>query len=66
MYPLSSPFQIVFLFLGCAEFLMGGQLAGEILPTSFKIYVPLWQGLLVSDIQLLGSDRQKRMDVPFF
>lgn len=57
MYHLSSPFQIVFLILGCAEFLMGVQLASETATTSYVIYAPLWQGLLVSDIQLLGGDR---------
>lgn len=37
---------IVILIFGCAELLMGFQLAGETAQTSYGIYVPFWQGAL--------------------
>uniref|UniRef100_A0A3B5AD47 MARVEL domain-containing protein n=1 Tax=Stegastes partitus TaxID=144197 RepID=A0A3B5AD47_9TELE len=37
---------IVVLIFGCAELLMGFQLASETLVTSYGIYVPYWQGAL--------------------
>lgn len=37
---------IVILICGCAELLMGFQLAGESVQTSCVIYIPFWQGAL--------------------
>ncbi|XP_022607366.1 uncharacterized protein LOC111226472 [Seriola dumerili] len=37
---------IVILIFGCAELLMGFQLASESMQTSCGIYIPLWQGAL--------------------
>lgn len=37
---------IVIVIFGCAELLMGFQLASETAPTSYGIYVPFWQGAL--------------------
>lgn len=42
--------QIVVVIFGCAEFLMGCQLSTEVVGTSFSIYIPLWQGLLVHNV----------------
>lgn len=53
----SSPYQIVILICGCAELLMGFQLASESVQTSCEIYIPFWQGFLVHNIRLVsGSD----------
>uniref|UniRef100_A0A3P8TGP2 Uncharacterized protein n=1 Tax=Amphiprion percula TaxID=161767 RepID=A0A3P8TGP2_AMPPE len=37
---------IVILMFGCAELLMGFQLSGETMRTSYGIYIPFWQGAL--------------------
>ncbi|KAM4555015.1 uncharacterized protein PAE49_014208 [Odontesthes bonariensis] len=37
---------IIILMCGCAEVLMGFVMAGENTDTSYKIYVPFWQGAL--------------------
>lgn len=37
---------IVILICGCAELLMGFQLASESVQTSCEIYIPFWQGFL--------------------
>ncbi|XP_071313629.1 membrane-spanning 4-domains subfamily A member 15-like [Trachinotus anak] len=37
---------IVILIFGCAELLMGFQLASENVSTSYGIYIPFWQGAL--------------------
>lgn len=37
---------IVIVIFGCAELLMGFQLAIETAPTSYEIYSPFWQGTL--------------------
>ncbi|GAA6235847.1 membrane-spanning 4-domains subfamily A member 4D-like [Lates japonicus] len=37
---------IVILIFGCAELLMGFQLASETVQTSSRIYIPFWQGTL--------------------
>ncbi|CAJ1058416.1 membrane-spanning 4-domains subfamily A member 4D-like [Xyrichtys novacula] len=37
---------IVIVILGCAELLMGFQLASETIHNSNKIYIPFWQGVL--------------------
>eukprot|EP00064_Thunnus_orientalis_P014288 superscaffoldBa00002464_g14330 len=39
---------IVILICGCAELLMGFQLASESVQTSCEIYIPFWQGFLVT------------------
>lgn len=50
IHPPSSPSQIVIVIFGCAELLMGFQLASESVVTSYKIYIPFWQGVLVQNI----------------
>ncbi|CAG5991127.1 unnamed protein product [Menidia menidia] len=47
MMVVSSP-QIVMLMSGCAELMMGFILAGVSEWTSYKIYIPFWQGALVT------------------
>ncbi|XP_073343198.1 uncharacterized protein [Pagrus major] len=37
---------IVIVIFGCAEVLMGFNLAGENVTTSARIYIPFWQGIL--------------------
>ncbi|MED6247842.1 hypothetical protein ATANTOWER_019047 [Ataeniobius toweri] len=39
---------IVILMFGCAEVLMGIVLASDSMNSSFKLYIPFWQGSLVS------------------
>lgn len=47
IHPSSSPSQIVILIFGCAELLMGFQLAGQTKESSNEICIPFWQGALV-------------------
>ena len=52
IHPSSCPPQIVILIFGCAEVLMGFQLAQvEDEPTSYAIYIPFWQGALVHNFR---------------
>lgn len=60
----SCPSQIVVLIFGCAEVLMGFQLANGGSKSSVEIYIPYWQGALVQNIwvvnmQVLIVNRQK-------
>lgn len=45
--PCSFPPQIVMVIFGCVEMLMGFQMAGEDMKTSYSIYIPFWLGALV-------------------
>ncbi|PWA23607.1 hypothetical protein CCH79_00006072 [Gambusia affinis] len=41
-------FGIVILMFGCAEVVMGCAMANNDMETSFRIYIPFWQGTLVT------------------
>lgn len=47
IYSSYSSCQIAAMIFGCAELLMGFNLRQQDIPTSFQLYVPFWQGVLV-------------------